>query len=110
MRARLMIVFLFVAALGIAIDLLLDYLHVSRFSAALLENSLTGLGVTVAYYLRRRAMLRRLKGLADLNHHIRNALHVVTLASSIQDPENWHMVAEASERITNSLKSFTEDI
>jgi hypothetical protein len=109
MRVRLMLVFAFVTALGTAISLLLDYLHFSRFDAALLENSLTGAGVTVAYYLRRRAMLRRLKGLADLNHHIRNALHVVTLASGIQNADNWHLVAEASERITHSLKSFTND-
>jgi signal transduction histidine kinase len=63
---------------------------------------------TIHSLRRRRAMvLHRLQLIADMNHHIRNALEVIQLSTAlVHNPEIAQIINESTERITWALKEI----
>ncbi len=58
---------------------------------------------------RRRAVIERLEMIAEMNHHIRNALEVIQLsAHTTRDEAAIAMVNEAVERVEWALKEILE--
>lgn len=58
-------------------------------------------------YRGRAAVLSRLEMIATLNHHIRNALHVISLSAySTQNKRAIEAISESVERIQRALKEI----
>src|SRR5579862_5897449 len=94
-RARLifvcMLVVVMVWMVGFGFDRLLARDGVTRIDILLTSNGLTGIVAGFLFYslsnnerLRRNIVRERLRTIADMNHHIRNALQVITYASATQ--------------------------
>ncbi len=103
-----------VFVIGTGLDLLLIHEHDTRL--VIVEAS-DGLGGLVAgalsfrllqYERERRARLRqRIEVIADMNHHVRNALQVISLtAYSTADKEQLEAVQVSMERIQWALKEI----
>lgn len=71
---------------------------------AVLVGALT-LRIMLDARARRRALLRRLQMIAELNHHIRNALEEIQLSAHLsQDEQVVQTITTASERIQWALR------
>ncbi len=56
---------------------------------------------------RRKSILRRVETISEMNHHIRNALHVISLSTySAQDREMVDRIDESLRRIEWALKEI----
>jgi signal transduction histidine kinase len=79
-----------------------------RMPADLLAGLLVGLlvyRVLVQAYQSRVAILARLEMIARLNHHIRNALHVISLSAyTTQNKRAIDTISESVERINRALR------
>jgi signal transduction histidine kinase len=81
-----------------------------RMPADLLAGVLVGLllyRVMGHAYQRHAAIVARLEMIARLNHHIRNALHVISLSAyTTQNKEAIETIGESVERINRALREI----
>lgn len=103
---------IFIAGVGFSFDRLLLREGVPRLGVLLLSNALTGL-VAGALFLqnkiraqeKHRLLEQRLQKIADMNHHVRNALQVVAFyRHQISDPNVSRLIQESIERIEWTLE------
>lgn len=105
-------VLLLVAVVGFIFDRVLVREGVPRTDILIESNLLTGIVAAVFYaYLsryeveRRKLVQQRLRTIADMNHHIRNALQVITYAASSQKrDDSVEMIRSSVERIEWALR------
>ena len=113
---------LIAAACGVLIWVLTQVLHflfypvvdealiLRRMPADALAGVVVGLllyRVMEQAYRRRAAVLSRLEMIASLNHHIRNALHVISLSAySTQNKQAIEAISESVERIHRALRDI----
>ena len=102
----------FISAVGVGFDRLLLQVGVSRVGVLVLSNVLTGL-VAGALFLqtkiraqeRQQLLEHRLLKVAEMNHHIRNALQVMVFyRHQISDPEASSLLQKSIERIEWTLE------
>lgn len=101
-----------VVGVGSGFDRVLIREGVARAGVLFLSNLLTGLvagALFLQYKLRaeekQRLLKDRLKKIADVNHHVRNALQVVAFYQyQTQDPEMARLVQESIQRIEWTLQ------
>jgi hypothetical protein len=115
-KARLMLlcmlVVLAVWAVGYGFDRLLARDGITRTDILLTSNALTGLVAGFLFYslinyerLRRNIVRERLRTIAEMNHHIRNSLQVITYAAATQqNSESVEMIRSSVERIEWALR------
>jgi two-component sensor histidine kinase len=111
-RVLLIVVAVTVSIVGLAFDRMLLREGIPRYDLLGISNSLTGI-VAGAFYWQllrrereRRDFLReRLFVISEMNHHIRNALQVISFYSyRKQDAETLAMLQQAVTRIEWALK------
>jgi len=106
------LVVLVVGALGLGFDWLLLKEGVKRLDVMVLSNGLTGVAVGLLYLQlsrierERRAQVRQqLHTIAEMNHHIRNALQVIAYASTATDKtQSVELIRQSVERIEWALR------
>ena len=108
------LVIVIVSALGIVLDLALRTEGVPRRDLMLLSNVITGIIAGWLFYQfarneknKREHMRASMRTVADLNHHIRNALQVIRYAGdskSAQDATQLQLINEAVARIEWALR------
>jgi signal transduction histidine kinase len=93
--------------------------HVASRSVAIMDDALVGIGagLLVLLYERRQRqnMIRKLEVIRMMNHHVRNALQVISAASSVSEREelakNIHTAVERIEwALREVLPGQREDI
>lgn len=109
-----LLVVIIVASLGFILDITLLTEGVPRRDLMLLSNSIIGIIAGWLFYqfaknekTKRETMRERLRTVADLNHHIRNALQVIRYAGSsktAQDATQLQLINEAVARIEWALR------
>ena len=102
-----------VASVGIALFALSRYLQIPWHIAATTGGIGQVLIVTVLLAIvleqRRRRSIRQAQEFSFLNHHIRNAITQMTLASYLTDPNKQQRIrSEALERISGALRRVAE--
>ncbi len=105
-------VVLVVTAIGIGFDWLLSKEGVARFDILVLSNGLTGLAVGFLYLQlsrvereRRSRVQQQLRTIAEMNHHIRNALQVIAYASASTDKtQSVELIGQSVTRIEWALR------
>jgi hypothetical protein len=115
-RARLVALCLLVVVLvwmvGYGFDRLLAQDGVTRIDILLITNGLTGIVAGLLFYsltnyerLRRNLIRNRLRTIAEMNHHIRNSLQVITYANATgKTSESMEMIRSSVERIEWALR------
>jgi hypothetical protein len=115
-KARLVLlcflVVLLVWMVGFSFDRLLARDGVTRTDILLTSNALTGIVAGFLFYslanierVRRNALRERLRTIAEMNHHIRNSLQVITYATATQKgTESMEMIRNSVERIEWALR------
>ncbi len=115
-RARLIvlcvIVVLLVCAVGYGFDRMLGREGVTRTDILLMSNGLTGLVAGLLFYTltnverqRRNLVRERLSTISEMNHHIRNALQVITYATATGNhDESVELIRTSVERIEWALR------
>jgi hypothetical protein len=115
-KARLVLLCLFVVLLvwivGFGFDRLLARDGVTRTDILLTSNALTGIVAGFLFYsltnierVRRNALRERLRTIAEMNHHIRNSLQVITYATATQkNTESMELIRSSVERIEWALR------
>jgi hypothetical protein len=105
-----------IAALGYLLDALLTLQGVSRAYMLLFTNAITGIVAGGLYYqlarhakAQREVMRARMATIAEMNHHIRNALQVIRgLSTSLPGPghedEQIQLINESVERVEWALR------
>jgi hypothetical protein len=72
----------------------------------LILGLLAGL-VCFAYEQKRHnAMLKRIRVIADMNHHVRNALQAITLSRYAENTQQIQVIDESAKRIQWALKEL----
>jgi hypothetical protein len=105
-------VVLLVWGAGFSFDRVLARDGVTRTEILLTSNGLTGLVAGYLFYtlalherMRRESMRERLRTIADINHHIRNALQVITYAAEVdKNAASVEMIRNSVERIEWTLR------
>lgn len=105
-------VLLLVAVVGFIFDRVLVKEGVPRTDILLESNLLTGIVAALFYAYfsnsereRRRLLQQRLRTIADMNHHIRNALQIITYAASARKrDDSMEMIRASVERIEWALR------
>ena len=105
-------VVLLVCAVGYGFDHLLARDGVTRTDILLVSNALTGIVAGLLFYSlsnnerqRRHLISERLRTIAEMNHHIRNALQVITYASAAQNQaDSVDLIRSSVERIEWALR------
>jgi hypothetical protein len=107
------IVALIVAAAGIFLDALLIKAGLSRVDILVISNLLTGGVAGIAYWLfairdfeQRASDIKRLEVVAEMNHHVRNALQVIVYYCAQMEDQSRDDMQHAVERIQWSLKTI----
>ncbi len=103
---------LLVAVVGFIFDRVLVTEGVPRTDILIESNLLTGIVAAVFYAYfshyeteRRKLVQQRLRTIADMNHHIRNALQIITYAASAQKrDDSVELIRSSVERIEWSLR------
>jgi len=115
-RTRLVMLCLAVVLLvwmvGFSFDRLLARDGATRTEILLTSNALTGIVAGFLFYsltfnerLRRDLIRERLRTIAEMNHHIRNALQVITYATVAgKDDESVELIRSSVERIEWALR------
>lgn len=101
-----------VGALGLGFDWLLVREGVKRLDVMALSNGLTGLAVGILYLQlsriereRREQVQQQLRTIAEMNHHIRNALQIIAYASAASDKtQSVELIRQSVERIEWALR------
>jgi len=107
-----LLVVVLVWAAGFGFDRLLARDGVTRTEILLTSNALTGLVAGFLFYtlalnerIRRNLMRDRLRTVAEMNHHIRNALQVITYAAEVdKNDASVEMIRNSVERIEWALR------
>ncbi len=107
-----LVVVLLVWIVGFGFDRLLASDGVTRTEILLTSNALTGLVAGFLFYtlalnerVRRNLMRERLRTIAEINHHIRNALQVITYAAEVnKNDASVEMIRKSVERIEWTLR------
>lgn len=102
----------FVSAVGFGFDRLMVREGVPSLGVMLLSNALTGLVAGILYLEvrvraqeKQRLLEHRLLKVAEMNHHVRNALQVVSFYRyQITDPEASRLLQESIKRIEWTLE------
>lgn len=115
-KARLVVLCLLVVLLvwivGFGFDRLLARDGVTRVDILLTSNALTGIVAGFLFYslnnnerLRRKFVRERLRTIAEMNHHIRNALQVITYATATEkSAQSVELIRSSVERIEWALR------
>ena len=114
-KARLVLLCIAVGLLvwmvGFSFDRLLARDGVTRTEILLASNGLTAVVAAFLFYsltfnerLRREFVRERLRTIAEMNHHIRNALQVITYATAASKNDSVEMIRNAVERIEWALR------
>jgi hypothetical protein len=115
-RIRLVVlcicVVLLVWIVGYGFDRLLAKDGVTRTDILITSNALTGIVAGFLFYslgnnerLRRRVVRERLHTIAEMNHHIRNALQVITYAAATENnAESMELIRTSVERVEWALR------
>jgi hypothetical protein len=106
------LVVLLVWAVGFGFDRLLARDGITRNDILLTSNGLTGLVAGYLFYtlalnerVRRLLIQERLRSIAEMNHHIRNALQIITYATAVgKDDESVELIRSSVERIEWALR------
>jgi two-component sensor histidine kinase len=79
----------------------------SAFADDLVVGVATGLVVFLYERRRKRYLLERLQIIAEMNHHVRNALQVFSFSAQLQQDEKLRtMLRESSDRIEWALREI----
>lgn len=105
-------VMLLVWAVGFGFDRLLVHDGATRSEILATSNGLTGLVAGYLFYtlalnerVRRELIRDRLRIIAEMNHHTRNALQVITYATAVgKDDESVELIRRSVERIEWALR------
>jgi hypothetical protein len=104
-------VVLLVWIVGFGFDRLLAKDGVTRNDILLTSNALTGIVAGFLFYsltnsqrLRRKLVRERLRTIAEMNHHIRNSLQVITYATAADTDESVELIRDSVERIEWALR------
>jgi len=96
--------------LGFGFDILLVREHESRRAIFALSDVLTSLITGSLFFLyghaRRKELARRLETIALMNHHIRNALQVISASTYIDRAREVGAIEEAVNRIQWALREI----
>jgi hypothetical protein len=114
-RTRLIVlcvcVVLLVWMVGFSFDRLLARDGVTRNDILLTSNALTGIAAGFLFFsltnnerLRRNLVRERLSTIAEMNHHIRNALQIITYATATGNDESVELIRSSVERIEWALR------
>src|SRR5215472_247492 len=114
-RTRLLVlcvcVVLLVWIVGFGFDRLLARDGVTRTDILVVSNALTGIVAGFLFFtltnnerLRRKAIQQRLRTIAEMNHHIRNSLQVITYAVAADSAESLALIRSSVERIEWALR------
>jgi hypothetical protein len=107
-----LLVVLLVWVAGFGFDRLLARDGVTRTEILITSNALTGLVAGFLFYtlalnerIRRDLMRDRLRTVAEMNHHIRNALQVITYAAEVgKNDASVEMIRNSVDRIEWTLR------
>jgi hypothetical protein len=110
-----LIVVVVVSAIGVLLDRLLMREGLPRFGMLIVSNSLTGLFAGGLFYqlareerAHRELVRARMKTIAELNHHIRNALQVIRFWGAQQRPAldamQLQLINDSVDRIEWALR------
>jgi hypothetical protein len=96
------------AVIGLAASAVLYYRHVAWYLTAavgpLVDTLVVIFLVTIALEQARKRSIRRALELSFLNHHVRNALTQVVMASNLPDPSRQdHFIRDAVSRVSEAL-------
>lgn len=104
-------VVLLVWMVGFGFDHLLARDGVTRTDILLTSNALTGIVAGFLFYsltnsqrLRRKLVRERLRTIAEMNHHIRNSLQIITYATAADTEESVELIRDSVERIEWALR------
>jgi len=96
---------------GYGFDRLLAKDGVTRTDILLTSNALTAIVAGFLFFsltnyerLRRKLVRERLSTIAEMNHHIRNALQVITYATAADNDESVELIRTSVERIEWALR------
>jgi signal transduction histidine kinase len=111
---KLLLVLFLVTLAGVVLDRLLHRDGINQRYLLDISNLLTGLFAAGLFYRldrehqrRQRLLEEKLRMVADLNHHIRNALQVISFyAADREDKREVAVMREAVERIEWSLREI----
>lgn len=114
-RIRLIVlcvsVVLLVWAVGFGFDRLLAKDGVTRTDILAVSNALTGVVAGCLFFslannerLRRKVIEERLRTIAEMNHHIRNSLQVITYATAADTEQSVALIRSSVERIEWALR------
>jgi hypothetical protein len=110
-----LVVVVVVSAIGVLLDRLLMREGLPRFGMLIVSNSLTGLFAGGLFYqlareerAHRELVRARMKTIAELNHHIRNALQVIRFWGAQQRPAldamQLQLINDSVDRIEWALR------
>jgi len=112
--ALLLLVVVVVSALGFVLDRMLIREGLPRFDLLLITNTITGLVAGGLFYqfarnekAQRDIVQERMRTIAELNHHIRNALQVIKFCGGGQpslDSMQLQLINESANRIEWALR------
>ena len=72
----------------------------------LILGVLAGLLVFAYEQKRHNAMLKRIRVIADMNHHVRNALQAITLSRFAENTQQIQVIDESAKRIQWALREL----
>jgi hypothetical protein len=104
-------VVLLVGLVGYGFDRFLARDGVTRTDILVVSNALTGIVAGFLFFslsynerVRRKAIQQRLRTIAEMNHHIRNSLQVITYAAAADSEESLALIRSSVERIEWALR------
>ena len=114
-RIRLIVLCVCVVVLvwivGFGFDRLLAKDGVTRNDILLASNALTGIVAGFLFFSltnnerqRRKLVRERLHTIAEMNHHIRNSLQVITYATAADTDQSVELIRDSVERIEWALR------
>lgn len=113
--ATILALLVFIA--GLLLDALMIQWGLPRADALVVSNLLTGGVAGVAYWIlmiqeskRRAAAMRHIQVIAEMNHHVRNALQVIVYYCSQMEQQPRDEMQHAVERIKWSLTAILPQI
>jgi len=77
-----------------------------EYADDLILGLLAGLLVFAYEQKRHNAMLKRIRVIADMNHHVRNALQTITFSRYAENARQLEMIDESAKRIQWALKEL----
>lgn len=104
-----------VASVGIALFALSRYLqipwHIAAATGGIGQVVIVSVLVMVVLEQRRKRLVRQAQEFTFLNHHIRNAITQMTMASYLADPSKQQRIrSEALDRISGALRRVANSV